>query len=98
MVVITQTWFTHMEMFFHLRITMRSCQHFYYWTYKSHNQATWDITNAKTRANLLLCIKDDQLIHVKSFKTSQKFEDQVIIRFKTTNIVDKIVSQEKSIH
>jgi hypothetical protein len=55
-------------------------------------------TNAKTRANLLLCIKDDQLIHVISFKTSQKFEDQVIIHFKTTNIVDKIVSQEKSIH
>jgi hypothetical protein len=36
-----------------------------------------------------LCIKDDQLIHVKSLKTSQKNEDQIKIHFKTTNIVNK---------
>jgi hypothetical protein len=30
------------------------------------NQATWDIKDVKARVSLFLCIRDNQLVHVKS--------------------------------
>jgi hypothetical protein len=36
------------------------------------NQIASDIKDTKARTNLLLCMKDNQLVHVKSFKTSKE--------------------------
>jgi hypothetical protein len=45
--------------------------------------------DAKVRENLLLCMKNNQLIHVKSLKTSQEIWDQIKTNFQTTNVVNK---------
>jgi hypothetical protein len=42
----------------------------------------------KKRANLLLCMKNNQLVHVKSLKTSQEIWDQIKTIFQTTNVAD----------
>jgi hypothetical protein len=36
----------------------------------------WDIKDTKARTNLLLCMKNNQLFYVKSFKTSKEISYQ----------------------
>jgi penicillin-binding protein-related factor A (putative recombinase) len=45
------------------------------------NQIAWDIKDTKARTNLLLCTKDNQLVHVKSVKTSKEISYQIKINF-----------------
>jgi len=53
------------------------------------NQTIWDIKDAKARANILLCMKNIQLVHVKLLKTSKEIWDQIKTNFWTTNVVNK---------
>jgi hypothetical protein len=50
------------------------------------------------KANLLLCMKNNQLVHVKSFKTSQEMWDQIKTNFQTTNVVNKNQFTKKNLH
>jgi len=45
------------------------------------NQTIWDIKDAKARANILLCMKNIQLVHVKLLKTSKEIWDQIKTNF-----------------
>jgi len=53
------------------------------------------VKDAKVRENLLLCMKNNQLIHVKSLKTSQEIWDQIKTNFQTTNVVNKKLIHKK---
>jgi hypothetical protein len=45
------------------------------------NQTIWNIKDAKARANILLCMKNIQLVHVKLLKTSKEIWDQIKTNF-----------------
>jgi hypothetical protein len=61
------------------------------------NQPKWDLKDVKAKADILLCMKNNQLIHVKTFGTSIEIWDQLINRFQSTNVVVKNFLSKKFI-
>jgi hypothetical protein len=61
------------------------------------NQPKWDLKDVKAKADILLCMKNNQLIHVKTFGISTEIWDQLINRFQSTNVVVKNFLSKKFI-
>jgi hypothetical protein len=76
-----QTWSTCMEIFFHWKEQWNHVNGGTITPVDPTNQIAWDIKDTKARTNLLLCMKNNQLVHVKSFKTSKEISYQIKINF-----------------
>jgi hypothetical protein len=53
------------------------------------NQHKWDLEDVKAKVDILLCMKDNKLIHLKTLGTPKEIWDKLINRFQTTNVVVK---------
>ncbi len=76
-----QTWSDHMEMFFHQEERWDHVNASIIRWMDLANQTIWNIKDAKARANILLCMKNIQLVHVKLLKTSKEIWDQIKTNF-----------------
>jgi hypothetical protein len=55
-----------------------------------NNQPPWDKKDVKARANLLMSLKDNDLYHVSSLKTSKKIWYHLQSIFQTKDVLSKV--------